>query len=87
MKKVVVIAIIIAFVGMLCPLANVILNHETPWAGAAYALVSGVFIGIVDLLTFRHSWKNFGFDILWCTCGGVIMAFILWLISIFGVFS
>lgn len=76
MKKEQIVMLVIAAIGMLCPLASIVLNHESAWAGAAYAAVVGIFIGIGDLLFIRHDWKASGIDALCCLGGGIVAALI-----------
>lgn len=77
MKKEEIVMLVMAAIGFLCPVANVVLNHESVWVGAAFAAVTGIFLGVGDFLFFRHDWKSSGIDALCCLCGGVIGALLL----------
>lgn len=74
MKKEQIVMLVMAVIGLLCPIVSVVLNHESAWAGFAYAAVAGIFLGIGDLLFFRHDWKCSGIDALCCFCGGLVGA-------------
>lgn len=77
MKKEIIVSLIYAALGFIMPLLNVVLNHESGWVGAAFAAVTGIFLGVGDFLFFRHDWKSSGIDALCCLCGGVIGALLL----------
>lgn len=74
MKKEQIVILVMALIGLLCPVVNVVLNHESEWAGFAYAAVVGIFLGIGDLLFIRHDWKCSGIDAICCLCGGLLAA-------------
>lgn len=77
MKKEQIVMLVMALIGFLCPVTNVVLNHESAWVGAAFAAVTGIFLGVGDLLFFRHDWKSSGIDALCCLGGGVVGALLL----------
>ena len=40
MKKEQIVMLVMAVIGLLCPLTSVVINHESAWVGFAYAAVA-----------------------------------------------
>ena len=76
MKKEIKIALIYAVLGLIMPFINVHLNHESGWAGVAFAAVAAVFpIFFVEILEMGKGWKAW-IHMLWCVLGACLGALI-----------
>ena len=77
MKKEVIVSLIYAVLGFLMPLLNVVLNHESGWAGVAFAAVTALFVVyFVEIREMGKDWKAW-LHLLWCILGACFGALIL----------
>ena len=74
MKKEVIVSLIYAVLGFLMPLLNVVVNHESGWAGVAFAAVAALFaVYFVEIREMGKGWKAW-LHMLWCILGACLGA-------------
>lgn len=77
MKKEQIVMLVMAAIGFLCPVTNVVLNHESAWAGVAFAAVTALFVVyFVEIREMGKDWKAW-LHLLWCVLGACFGALIL----------